>query len=144
MLDRLKRTLVDSYIGAIALGWLLAQDIMYFVGIFSTPVASWVSQNTYREMTQKATGLAGFPFQAALPELVRAFLLLMVWSVLIRCGTRLPRSKKSCAVWTTWFARARFFTSASRTLPPGGSPRQILWRSFEAGHSLSGCSSSTA
>jgi len=51
--------------------------------------------------------------------------------------------KKSCAVWTTWFARARFFTSASRTLPPGGSPRQIPLRSFEAGHSLSGCSSST-
>jgi predicted Kef-type K+ transport protein len=84
MLERLKRALVDSYIGAIALGWLLAQDVMYFVGIFSTPVTSWVSQNTYREMTQKATGLAGFPFQAALPELVRAFLLLMVWSVLIR------------------------------------------------------------
>src|ERR1700687_4951137 len=52
--------------------------------------------------------------------------------------------EKSCAVWTTWFARARFFTLASRTLLPGGSPRQILWRSFEAGHSLSGCSSSTA
>jgi predicted Kef-type K+ transport protein len=84
MLERLKRALVDSYIGAIALGWVLAQDIMHFVGIFSAPVASWVSQNTYREMTQKTNGLAGFPFQDALPELVRAFLLLMVWSVLIR------------------------------------------------------------
>jgi predicted Kef-type K+ transport protein len=83
MLERLKRALLDSYIGAIALGWLLAQDIMHFVGIFSAPVAGWVSQNTYREMT-KTTGVAGIPFQAALPELVRAFLLLMVWSVLIR------------------------------------------------------------
>ena len=36
------------------------------------------------------------------------------------------------------FAKARFSTSASRTLPLGGSPRQILWRSFEAGHSSSG------
>jgi predicted Kef-type K+ transport protein len=84
MLERLKRALLDSYIGAIALGWVLAQDIMHFVGIFSAPVASWVSQNTYREMTQKTNGLAGFPFQDALPELVRAFLLLMVWSILIR------------------------------------------------------------
>jgi aryl-alcohol dehydrogenase-like predicted oxidoreductase len=40
--------------------------------------------------------------------------------------------------------RERFSTPASRTLPPGGSPRQILLRSFEAGHSSSGCSSSTA
>src|ERR1700680_540053 len=42
--------------------------------------------------------------------------------------------KKSCVDWTTSFAKARFSTSASRTLPLGGSLRQILWRSFEAGH----------
>src|SRR6202022_1291003 len=42
------------------------------------------------------------------------------------------------------FARGRFSTSGSRTLPHGGSPRQTLWRSFEAGHSSSGCRSSTA
>jgi aryl-alcohol dehydrogenase-like predicted oxidoreductase len=35
-------------------------------------------------------------------------------------------------------------TSGSRTLPHGGSRRQTLWRSFEAGHSSSGCRSSTA
>src|ERR1700681_1495155 len=52
--------------------------------------------------------------------------------------------KRSCDVWTTSFAKARFSTSGSRTLPLGGSPRQILWRSFEAGHSSRGCRSSTA
>jgi aryl-alcohol dehydrogenase-like predicted oxidoreductase len=41
------------------------------------------------------------------------------------------------------YAKARFSTSASRTLPHGGSPRQILWPSCEAGHSLPGCRSST-
>jgi len=46
--------------------------------------------------------------------------------------------KKSCVDWTISFARERFSTPASRTLPPGGSPRQILWRSFEAGHSFIG------
>jgi aryl-alcohol dehydrogenase-like predicted oxidoreductase len=35
-------------------------------------------------------------------------------------------------------------TSESRTLPPGGLLRQILWRSFEAGQSSSGCRSNTA
>jgi aryl-alcohol dehydrogenase-like predicted oxidoreductase len=38
----------------------------------------------------------------------------------------------------------RFSTLASRMLPPGGSLRQIRWRSFAAGHSSSGCRSSTA
>src|SRR5437588_3049786 len=52
--------------------------------------------------------------------------------------------KKSCAAWTISLAKARFSTSGSRTLPHGGSPRQTLWRSFEAGHSSSGCRSSTA
>lgn len=84
MLKRLKRGLVDSYIAAIALGWLLAQGILYFVGIFGAPVEAWVSQNTYRAMMQKSTGVEGFPFQAAFPELVRAFLLLLIWFTLFR------------------------------------------------------------
>jgi aryl-alcohol dehydrogenase-like predicted oxidoreductase len=40
--------------------------------------------------------------------------------------------------------QGKFSTSASPTLPPGGLRRQILWRSFEVGHSSSGCKSSTA
>ena len=52
--------------------------------------------------------------------------------------------KKSCADWMISFAKARFSTSESRTLPLGGLLRQILWRSFEAGQSSSGCRSNTA
>ena len=84
MLERLKRGLVDNYIGAIALGWLLAQDIVHFVRIFSAPVAAWVSQNTYRAMTQKSTSASDFPFQASFPELVKTFLLFGIWFVLFR------------------------------------------------------------
>lgn len=84
MLERLKRALVDSYIGAIALGWLLAEDILHFVGIFGAPVGAWVSQNTYRAITQKSAGAEGFPFEAAFPELVRAFLLFLIWFALFR------------------------------------------------------------
>ena len=57
---------------------------------------------------------------------------------------RITQWKKSCATWTISLAKARFSTSGSRTLPHGGSLRQILWRSFAAGHSSSGCRSSTA
>jgi hypothetical protein len=83
MFKRLKRALVESYVGAIALGWILAQIVTHFVGIFSAPVGSWVSQNTYRNMT-KTIGSTGFPFEAAYPELIRAALLLVVWYALLR------------------------------------------------------------
>lgn len=36
------------------------------------------------------------------------------------------------------------YSSAAPGNAYGGSPRQTLWRSFEAGHSSSGCRSSTA
>jgi len=45
--------------------------------------------------------------------------------------------------WTISFAGKVLYVGISDA-PPGGSPRQISLRSFEAGHSLSGCSSSTA
>ena len=83
MFERLKRTLVESYVGAISLGWLLAQGITHFVGIFSAPVGAWVSQNAYRNMT-KTVGSTGFPFEAAYPEFIRALLLLLVWYALLR------------------------------------------------------------
>jgi hypothetical protein len=35
MFDRLKRSLVESFVGALALGWLFAWAILDFVSIFS-------------------------------------------------------------------------------------------------------------
>ena len=49
MLERLKRALVESFVGAIALGYLLAQGILHFVNIFASPIAGWVSRSYYKE-----------------------------------------------------------------------------------------------
>ena len=95
MLERLKRAIVESYVGAIALGWLLAEGIMHFVGIFAAPVGGWVSQSNYRDVIQKNAGTIGFPFQDALPELLRAFLLLVIWYVLMRWLYFKPRNMSS-------------------------------------------------
>ncbi len=89
MLDRLRRILVESYVGAIAMGWVLADCIAHFVGIFSAPIAGWVSQKNYYDLTQKMTGpkVTGslpFPFQDALPELVRTALFLLIWFAIVR------------------------------------------------------------
>jgi hypothetical protein len=35
MFERLKQSVVESYIGAIALGWLLAQSLVHFANIFT-------------------------------------------------------------------------------------------------------------
>ena len=39
MFERLKQSVVESQVGAIALGWLLAQSLVHFASIFTAPVA---------------------------------------------------------------------------------------------------------
>ncbi len=48
MVDRLKRILVESFIGAIALGYMLAEVVLYFVSVFTSPVSTWATRNLYR------------------------------------------------------------------------------------------------
>jgi len=59
MFKRLKRALVESFVGAIALGWLFAQGIIHFVGVFSSPVAAWIRRNEYRGLPDSTTTSAG-------------------------------------------------------------------------------------
>lgn len=84
MLERLRQTLVESYVGTVALGWLLADGLMDFVRIFSTPLASWVSRTDLQVFTQHPAGPVGVRLQDGLPELIKAFLVLLIWYVLFR------------------------------------------------------------
>jgi hypothetical protein len=84
MFERLKQTLVESFIGAIALGWLLAQGILHFAYIFVTPLVGWLMRKEYRGLSDRAAALPGFSLQDALPELLKSFLLLLVWYILLR------------------------------------------------------------
>ncbi len=84
MLERLKQVVVESYLGAIALGYLLAQAILYFVNIFAAPVAQWASGKIYQGIAPRTAERVGFPLQAALPPLVSFVVLLLIWYVLLR------------------------------------------------------------
>ena len=84
MLDRLKRTLVDSFVGAIALGYLFAETILSFTGIFSVPVGTWAGRNTVQVLLLHTSTSTRFPYEAAVPELVRFLVLLVVWYGLLR------------------------------------------------------------
>jgi hypothetical protein len=83
MFDRLKRALVETYVGAIAMGWLLATAVVDFVSIFSSPVQGWVSRNVLRGLPNN-TALVPFQPQDALPELIKTVLVLLLWYVLFR------------------------------------------------------------
>jgi len=83
MLKRLKSALVESFVGAIALGWLLAQGIMHFANTFTAPVADWIARREYREFAARP-GTTTFSFQGALPELARSVSLLLLCYVLLR------------------------------------------------------------
>ena len=84
MFDRLKQALVESYIGAIGLGYLFAQGILHFVNIFAAPVAGRISRKQYGGLVPRTAALPGFSLQDALPDLVRFLVLLVVWSFLLR------------------------------------------------------------
>ncbi|HEY6467573.1 MAG TPA: hypothetical protein VIY69_16345 [Candidatus Acidoferrales bacterium] len=84
MLRRLKNTIVESYVGAIALGYLLAQCVLHVVGIFAAPVAGLISERQYREISPTAPVLPSIPYYLALPEAVRFVVLLLLWYFLFR------------------------------------------------------------
>jgi len=83
MLERLKRALVESYVGAIALGYIFAQSVQHFAWVFAAPVAGYVSRKQYRGLVDRPIAVA-FSFQDALPELARSAALLVVGYVLLR------------------------------------------------------------
>lgn len=85
MLDRVKRVLVDSYIGAIALGYLLAEAVLSFVNIFEAPVAAWAGRKVFPQtITPGVTLSAKSPLNLSIPQLVAFLVLIVVWYVLLR------------------------------------------------------------
>jgi hypothetical protein len=80
MLNRLRIALVTSYVGAIGLGYLLAQALLHISLIFASPVASWLSRREYPGL---GAPTQFFP-QDAIPELIKSVVLLLVGYGLLR------------------------------------------------------------
>ena len=87
MFERLRRAIVESYVGAIALGYVLAQSIGHFASIFTSPISRWVSRTELRELREVSPRISALHvslFDDALPELMSFLLLLLVWYTLMR------------------------------------------------------------
>lgn len=84
MLERLKKALVNSFVGAIALGWLFAQGILHFANVFSAPITAWLMRREVRGLMDSPAAQTGFSLQDALPDLVRSLALMLVGYFLLR------------------------------------------------------------
>lgn len=84
MFSKLKTALVESYVGAIALGWIFAQSILHLVGVITTPLSVWEQQRFMRELRIGDVKHLGFPFQSSIPQLIAAIALALVGWLLLR------------------------------------------------------------
>ncbi len=84
MFNRLIRALVESYVGAIAVGYLLAQAVLSFVQIFSSPVENWAYERELHHFNSGTAAAVRPPFELALPRLINFILILLVWYSLLR------------------------------------------------------------
>ena len=83
MLERLKKGLVESFVGAIGLGWLLADIVQHFANIFASPLAGWITRGEFPEISIRGSMTRGFLLRVSLPELVRTVLLAVIWYALL-------------------------------------------------------------
>jgi hypothetical protein len=84
MFDRLKRVLVESFIGVIGLGYLLALVTQYFVSMFTTPLSVWAGRNLYAGTVMGGATNLPAPLRAALSPATAFVLLLLFWYLLLR------------------------------------------------------------
>jgi hypothetical protein len=80
MLERLKRVVVESFVGAIALGYVLAQAILSFVNSFVWPIERWVNSQLMPHITAPTIS----PLQDALSQFGEFVFLIVVWYILLR------------------------------------------------------------
>jgi hypothetical protein len=82
MIERFRRTVVDSYVGAIALGYVLAQAILHLAGTASAPFEDWA----FRRVA--AGSRLHYPSHwlllTSLSELTASFLLGLLWYLVFR------------------------------------------------------------
>jgi hypothetical protein len=84
VLKRLKTVLVESYVGAIALGMLFSQAVVHFASIFSSPVSQWISLRHYRIFSPRNDVPVSFSLGPAVPELIKCVALFAAGYVLLR------------------------------------------------------------
>lgn len=83
MFKRVKRALVESYVGAIALGYLLAESVLYLINVVAAPETAWAQQR-YRAGMPGQVSWTTLALADATDPFVKFILLLVFWYILLR------------------------------------------------------------
>ena len=83
MLERVKTALVDSFVGAIAIGLLLSQGISQIVRVALNPITVWLQQRQYSENYPVGAPRAS-SFESLLPQLLMSVFVLLIAYGLLR------------------------------------------------------------
>jgi hypothetical protein len=85
MLKRIKKALVESFVGVIVVGSLFASGIVNFVMGIAAPLASWLSEwiQTTKDPAAYSNQLPPFPYQLLFHEWFAAALILPVAFLLL-------------------------------------------------------------
>jgi hypothetical protein len=84
MVSRIKTALVESFVGAIALGWIFAQAAMHFAYIFIAPFTGWIQRQQYREYSTSMSVTRPLSLWDSGPEFARFAALTVVGLLLLR------------------------------------------------------------
>jgi hypothetical protein len=85
MFGRLKKALVESYVGAIALGWMFAQSVFHLIGAITDPLTTWERQRIlFSELRIGEARQPRITIQSSIPDLIAALALALVCLLLLR------------------------------------------------------------
>ena len=88
MLECFRRTLVESYVGTILVGWLFAEGLIHAVGILTRPLVTWEARVFARSFVEEPGSgkfaTAQIPWNESLPEALSAVMLLLIAYALLR------------------------------------------------------------
>jgi hypothetical protein len=86
MLNRLKAALVNSYVGAIATGWLLGEGLYSLAGVLTRPIELWYLARFYHQLIPSEISVPshGLSIAGALTDLLGAVVRLLIAFLLLR------------------------------------------------------------
>jgi hypothetical protein len=84
MLHRLKTALVDSYVGAVALGYLLGEGVEEISTVFIAPFSEWVQLKELHRILPQGAPDPGFGPLASLPHLAHGIFYVLIALALLR------------------------------------------------------------
>lgn len=76
MIDRLKRALIDSYVGVVAIGWMISDAGVRIASAFSEPILTSFRHRLATETFGVRPSSAPIDWQLVFPDLISAAILL--------------------------------------------------------------------